>query len=110
MTPGLSAPKQARDVYDQMLNAGVRGDQTFFNCTLEVLIKSRDFLSAADAFDVARREAVAPFDSCLSLSATTARLDMHGFPRAAAAAALEWVLRMDPSGSTPEREAGGREG
>ena len=97
LTPGPAAPKQARDLYEEMLAANVRGDQALFNCVMDVLIKSRDFASAADAFDLARREAVDPYDGCLSLSPASAKVDLHGFSRAAAAAALEWVLRQDPS-------------
>ena len=104
LTPGPAAPKQARDLYDEMLAANVRGDQALFNCVMDVLIKSRDFASAADAFDLARREAVDPYDHCLSLSPASAKVDLHGFSRAAAAAALEWVLRQDPS-SLRERRA-----
>jgi pentatricopeptide repeat protein len=97
LTPGPAAPKQARDLYEEMLAANVRGDQALFNCVMDVLIKSRDFASAADAFDLARREAVDPYDDCLSLSPASAKVDLHGFSRAAAAAALEWVLRQDTS-------------
>ena len=104
LTPGPAAPKQARDLYEEMLAANVRGDQALFNCVMDVLIKSRDFASAADAFDLARREAVDPYDDCLSLSPASAKVDLHGFSRAAAAAALEWVLRQDPS-SLRERRA-----
>ena len=50
LTPGPAAPKQARILYDEMLAANVRGDQALFNSVMEVLIQSRDFASAADAF------------------------------------------------------------
>jgi len=106
LTPGPAAPKQARILYDEMLAANVRGDQALFNSVMEVLIQSRDFASAADAFDLARREAVDPYDYCLALSPATAKLDLHGFSRAAAASALEWVLRQDPSRLRHGPEAG----
>jgi hypothetical protein len=51
-----------------MRAAHVRGDQTFFFVVLELLIKSRDFVAAADAFALARSEALQPFESCLTLS------------------------------------------
>lgn len=53
-------------------------------------------MSAADVFGLARAEMAPPFAHCLSLSGASAKLDLHGLPRAGAAAALEWVLRLDP--------------
>jgi hypothetical protein len=63
--------------------------------------------SAAAVFEQARNELLDPFDHCFQWSAAAAKLDMHGLPRAAAAAALEWALRLDPRQLAPGPEHGG---